>query len=492
MTGVPIHEWTLLDAAEKVRRKEISSRELTRALLDRIGRLNRKFNAYITVLEEGAMREAAARDEAQARGEAAGPLHGVPVGLKDIFCTRGILTTCGSGILRNFLPPYDAAVTERIRASGAVLLGKQNMDEFAMGSSTETSRFGPARNPWAADRIPGGSSGGTAAAVAAGLCFAGVGTDTGGSIRQPAAVCGAVGMKPTYGRVSRYGMVAFASSLDQAGPITRSVPDAAALLSVIAGHDRRDSTSVDRPVPDYPAAAKRDVKGLKVGLPKEYFEGEGLDSEVRKAVEKALAALISQGAEVLDVSLPHTAYALAAYYIIAPAEASSNLARYDGVRYGYRAKTDGGLIEMMSRTRAEGFGAEVKRRIMIGTYALSAGYYEAYYGKAQKVRTLIRRDFESAFAKADVLLTPTSPTPAFRLGEKTDDPLTMYLSDIFTIPCNLAGIPGISVPCGMSGGGLPIGAQLLAKHFDEESLIAAAAAVERAIPLPRVAPDPGA
>ena len=488
MADVPVHEWTLLQAAEKIRGKEISSSELTRTLLDRIGRLNPGINAYITVLQESAMREAAACDEAQVKGRPLGPLHGVPVGLKDIFCTRGIRTTCGSGILANFLPPYDAAVTERIRSSGAVLLGKQNMDEFAMGSSTETSRFGPVRNPWAFDRIPGGSSGGTAAAVAAGLCFAGVGTDTGGSIRQPAAVCGVVGMKPTYGRVSRYGMIAFASSLDQAGPVTRSVPDAAAVLSVIAGHDRRDSTSVDLPVPDYMAATEKGVKGLKVGLPMEYFEGEGLDPAVKEAVEKALAALTSQGAEAVEVSLPHTSLALSVYYIIAPAEASSNLARYDGVRYGYRARTDGGLIEMMSRTRAEGFGDEVKRRIMIGTYALSAGYYDAFYGKAQKVRTLIRDDFTKAFAAADVLLTPTAPTPAFRLGEKTGDPLTMYLSDIYTIPCNLAGIPGISVPCGFSAEGLPIGAQLLSKPFREETLFTAAGAIGRALPLRRVTP----
>ena len=483
-----MHEWTLLSAARKVREKEISSRELTRAILDRIDRHNPKLNAYVTVLPEKAMKDALACDEALQKGRTLGPLHGVPVGLKDIFCTRGIRTTCGSRILHNFIPPYDATVTGKVLSSGAVLLGKQNMDEFAMGSSTETSHFGPARNPWAFDRIPGGSSGGTAAAVAAGLCFAGVGTDTGGSIRQPASVCGVVGLKPTYGRVSRYGMIAFASSLDQGGPITRSVPDAAMILSVIAGHDRRDSTSVDLPVPDYLAATRESVKGLKVGLPREYFEGEGLDPGVRAAVEKALAVLTSQGAQALEISLPHTRYALSAYYIIAPAEASSNLARYDGVRYGHRARCEGGLIEMMSRTRAEGFGAEVKRRVMIGTYALSAGYYEAYYGKAQKVRTLIRRDFEEAFSKVDVILTPTSPTPAFRIGERTGDPLTMYLSDIFTIPCNLAGIPGISVPCGMSQEGLPIGAQLLGKHFREEDLFKAAAAIEREIPLPRVAP----
>jgi aspartyl-tRNA(Asn)/glutamyl-tRNA(Gln) amidotransferase subunit A len=488
MADVPLHEWTLCVAAKKVREKEISSRELTRALLERIERIDPGIRAYVTVLPEKAMKDALACDEALHKGGTLGPLHGVPVGLKDIFCTRGIRTTCGSRILHDFLPPYDAAVAGKVFSSGAVLLGKQNMDEFAMGSSTETSYFGPTRNPWAPDRIPGGSSGGTAAAVAAGLCFAGVGTDTGGSIRQPASVCGVVGLKPTYGRVSRYGMIAFASSLDQAGPITRSVADAAMLLSVIAGHDRRDSTSVDLPVPDYLAAVRESVNGLRVGLPREYFEGEGLDPGVRTAVGKALDVLTSQGARALAISLPHTRYALSAYYIIAPAEASSNLARYDGVRYGHRARCEGGLIEMMSRTRAEGFGAEVKRRVMIGTYALSAGYYEAYYGKAQKVRTLIRRDFEEAFSKVDVILTPTSPTPAFRIGEKTGDPLTMYLSDIYTIPCNLAGIPGISVPCGMSRDGLPIGAQILGKHFREEDILKAAAAIERGIPPPGVAP----
>ncbi|HEU5360117.1 MAG TPA: Asp-tRNA(Asn)/Glu-tRNA(Gln) amidotransferase subunit GatA [Candidatus Deferrimicrobiaceae bacterium] len=491
MPGIPPQEWTLLDAARAVREKEISSRELTRVLLARIERLNPAVNAYITILPEAAMRDAGVRDEELARGVVRGPLHGVPVGLKDIFCTKGIRTTCGSRILSDFDPPYDAAVTERIRDAGAVLLGKQNMDEFAMGSSTETSCFGATVNPWATDRIPGGSSGGSAAAVAAGLCYAGVGTDTGGSIRQPASLCGVVGMKPTYGRVSRYGMIAFASSLDQGGPIARSVPDAAAVLGVIAGHDRRDSTSVDVPVPDYLAATRRGVRGLKVGLPREYFAG-GLDAAVRAAVEKALSALLSLGAEAVEISLPHTEYALATYYIIAPAEASSNLARYDGVRYGHRAAGAKGLIEMMSRTRAEGFGDEVKRRIMIGTYALSAGYYEAYYGKAQKVRTLLRRDFAEAFDQVDVILTPTAPTPAFRIGEKLADPLTMYLSDIYTIPCNLSGIPGISVPCGLSPEGLPIGAQLLGRHFDEEAIFAAAAAIEREIPLPRVAPLEGA
>jgi aspartyl-tRNA(Asn)/glutamyl-tRNA(Gln) amidotransferase subunit A len=471
MANVPVHEWTLLEAARKVREKQISSRELTGALLARIEALDPKVRAYVTVLPEAAAAQAAACDEEQAKGSLRGPLHGVPIGLKDIFCTRGVRTTCGSRILRDFLPPYDACVTERVLAAGAVLLGKHNMDEFAMGSSTETSFFGPTRNPWDLSRIPGGSSGGTAAAVASAMCFSGV--------------------KPTYGRVSRYGMIAFASSLDQGGPIARTVADAAALLGVIAGHDRRDSTCVDIPVPDYLAAVERPVKGLRIGLPKEYYEGDGLSPEVRAAVENALKALTDQGAEVVDVSLPHTSFALSTYYLVAPAEASSNLARYDGVRYGYRAEGASGLIEMMSRTRAEGFGDEVKRRIMIGTYALSAGYYDAFYGKAQKVRTLIRDDFTRAFEAADVLLTPTAPTPAFRLGEKTGDPLTMYLSDIYTIPCNLAGIPGISVPCGFSSEGLPIGAQLLSEPFREETLFTAAGAVERALPLRRVAPLEG-
>ena len=491
MTNVPVHEWTLLEAARKVREKEISARELTSALLARIETLDPKVHAYITVLPEASTALASACDEDLAKGVVRGPLHGVPVGLKDIFCTRGARTTCGSRILHNFDPPYDACVTEKILGAGAVLLGKHNMDEFAMGSSTETSFFGPTRNPWDLSRIPGGSSGGTAAAVAAAMCFAGVGTDTGGSIRQPASLCGVVGVKPTYGRVSRYGMIAFASSLDQGGPITRTVADAAMLLGVIAGYDRRDSTCVDIPVPDYLSAADRPVKGLRVGLPKEYYEGGGLSPEVREAVEKALKALTDQGAVAVEVSLPHTSFALSTYYLIAPAEASSNLARYDGVRYGYRSESATGLIEMMSKTRAEGFGEEVKRRIMIGTYALSAGYYEAFYGKAQKVRTLIRRDFAKAFEAADVLLTPTAPTPAFRLGEKTGDPLTMYLSDIYTIPCNLAGIPGISVPCGFSAEGLPIGAQLLADSFREETLFAAAGAIERGIPVPRTAPLKG-
>ncbi|MCL1926339.1 MAG: Asp-tRNA(Asn)/Glu-tRNA(Gln) amidotransferase subunit GatA [Syntrophorhabdaceae bacterium] len=488
MSNTNIHEWTLLEAAQNIREGKVSSREVTKAILDRISELDPKINSYITVLPEDAMAAAAACDEEQAKGSPLGPLHGVPIGLKDLFCTRGIRTTCGSRALAQFVPPYDAAVAEKVRSSGAVLLGKHNMDEFAMGASTESSWFGPTRNPWKLSCIPGGSSGGTAAAVAASLCFAGVGTDTGGSIRQPASFCGVVGMKPTYGRVSRHGIVALAASLDQAGPLTRSVADAAALLEVIAGHDRRDSTSVNLPVPDYLSATKKPVTGMRIGLPKEYFEIEGLDSGVKAAMERVLKSLTEQGASVVEVSLPHTGYAPSVYCLIASAEASTNVARYDGVRYGFRAEGDQGFAEMMSKTRAELFGEEVKRRIMIGTYALSAEHYDALYVKAQKVRTLIRRDFEEAFQKADVLLTPTTPVTAFPPGEKTKDPLTMYLVEALTMPCNLAGIPGISVPCGFSEEGLPVGAQLLAGSFREETMFAAAGAIERAIPSPRVMP----
>jgi len=477
----------MLEAARNIREGKISSRELTKAILDRISVLDPKINSYITVLPEEAMAAAAACDEAQAKGELRGPLHGVPIGLKDLFCTRTVRTTCGSRTLADFTPPHDATVVEKVFASGAIFIGKHNMDEFAMGASTETSWFGPTRNPWDLSRVSGGSSGGTTAAVAASLCFAGVGSDSGGSIRQPAAFCGVVGMKPTYGRISRHGMIAFASSLDQAGPVTRSVADAAALLGIIAGYDKMDSTSVDLPVPDYLGAASMPVNGMRIGLPKEYFEVEGLDPDVKAAVERALKNLTDQGASVVEVSLPHTEYALSVYHLIAQAEASSNLARYDGIQYGYRTEGAHGFVEMMSRTRAEGFGEEVKRRIMIGTYALSAGYYDAFYGKAQKVRTLIRRDFEEVFQKVDALLTPTTPIPAFRLGEKTSDPLTMYLIDVLTMPCNLAGIPGISVPCGFSPEGLPIGVQLLVGHFREETMFAAAGAIERAISIPRVA-----
>lgn len=462
-------------------RGEVTSEEITRAYLDRIEALNPKLNAYITVTPELALEMARAAD-ARIRAGEAGPLTGIPVGLKDLLVTKGVRTTCASRILENFVPPYDGTAVARLREAGAVFLGKLNLDEFAMGSSNETSAFGPVRNPWDPERVPGGSSGGSAAAVAAGLAAATLGSDTGGSIRQPAALCGVVGLKPTYGRVSRYGLVAFASSLDQIGPLTWDVADAAWLFQAIAGHDPLDSTSIDRPVPDL-ATLEPDVKGLRVGVPREYFI-EGLDPEVEAAVRRAIGVLEAQGAEVREVSLPHTEYAVATYYLIAPAEASSNLARYDGVKYGLRVPGED-LIDTYRKTRAAGFGAEVKRRIMLGTYALSAGYYDAYYLKAQRVRARIAEDFRRAFAEVDVIACPTTPTPAFRLGEKVDDPLQMYLNDIFTIPANLAGIPGISVPCGLTGAGLPVGFQLLAGAFEEETLLRAAYAYEQAAGLDR-------
>jgi aspartyl-tRNA(Asn)/glutamyl-tRNA(Gln) amidotransferase subunit A len=460
--------------------------EVTAQLLERIQERDRELNTYLTVDEPGALaqaREAAARLD---RGEA-GPLTGIPLALKDVLVTRNLRTTCASRILENFIPPYDATVCGRLRQAGAVFLGKTNMDEFAMGSSTENSAFGPTHNPWHRDYIPGGSSGGSAAAVAADLCIASLGSDTGGSIRQPASHCGVVGLKPTYGRVSRYGLVAYASSLDQIGPLTKEVRDAALLLQAIAGHDSRDSTSVPYPVPDYQEALGQEIRGLKVGVPKEYF-GHGLDPEVEAAVQGALKTYASLGAELREVSLPHTEYAVAAYYVVAVAEASSNLARYDGVKYGLRAEGRN-LLEMYAHTRTQGFGAEVRRRIMLGTYALSAGYYEAYYRKALQVRALIRRDFEAAFEQCDLLAAPVSPTPAFRLGEKVADPLTMYLSDIFTISANLSGIPGISVPCGFSSLGLPIGLQLLGPPFGEAVLLKAAYALEQATDFHRRKPD---
>lgn len=452
--------------------------ELTRSYLERIDELDGRLGAYVTVTAGEALEAAARADERIREGRDVTALTGVPISVKDIFCTEGVETTCSSRILKGFRPPYDATVVKRLKDAGAVILGKNNMDEFAMGSSTETSAFGLTRNPWDLERVPGGSSGGSAAAVAASLCAASVGTDTGGSIRQPAACCGVVGLKPTYGRVSRYGMVAFASSLDQAGPLTADVTDAAIMLSVLAGHDPLDSTSMDAPVPDYTAALDRGVKGLRLGMPREYFV-EGLDAEVDAAVRRAVGALEKEGAEVVEVSLPHTEYAVAVYYLVATAEASSNLARYDGVKYGLRVDDGGGLRRMYCRTRDRGFGAEVKRRIMLGTYALSAGYYDAYYKKAAQVRTLIRRDFEEAFARCDVVVTPTAPGPAFGIGERTEDPLTMYLSDIFTISCNLAGLPGLSMPCGLTGGGLPIGLQIIGRPLDEETVLAAARAYEK-------------
>jgi aspartyl-tRNA(Asn)/glutamyl-tRNA(Gln) amidotransferase subunit A len=459
-------------------KKEVTSREATEALYRRIKEVDEKLGAYLLLTEEEAYHQADQVDRNIAKGEEIGDLSGIPMGLKDILCTKGIRTTCGSKILENYVPFYDGTVVKKLRERDAVFLGKLNMDEFAMGSSTENSGFQITRNPWNVDCIPGGSSGGSAAAVAADECIAALGTDTGGSIRQPASCCGVVGMKPTYGRVSRYGLVAFASSLDQIGPITKDVKDCAIVMNAISGYDPYDSTSVNTEVPDYKQSLVKDVKGIRIGIPKEYFI-EGIDPDVEKAVTQAIDLFGKWGAEVKRVSLPHTEYAVAIYYIIATAEASSNLARYDGVKYGLRSKRYRDLMEMYAQTRAKGFGQEVKRRIILGTYVLSAGYYEAYYRKASQVRTLMRKDFEDAFRQVDVILAPTAPTPAFRVGEKTEDPLQMYLSDIFTIPVNIAGIPGISIPCGFSRENLPIGLQMMGKHFDEGMLLRVAYAFEQ-------------
>jgi len=473
-----IHDLTLSELRIRLDRRELSAVEITRAYLERIAETDPQINAFITTCAESALSEAEAADQALAAGRAA-PLTGLPIAAKDIFNTAGIRTTCGSRILGNYIAPYDATAIARIKAQQGVILGKLNMDEFAMGSSNENSAFGPVRNPWHRDCVPGGSSGGSAASIAASMAAAALGTDTGGSIRQPASHCSVVGLKPTYGRVSRYGVVAYASSLDQVGPVTRDVRDCALLLQAIAGYDPADSTSVDTPVPDYTAALEDDIRGMKLGLPKEYFV-DGLDDDVKRAVAEAVATCRSLGAEIVEVSLPHTAYAVACYYLIATAEASSNLARYDGVRYGLRAEHAENLIDMYMQSRAAGFGAEVKRRIMLGTYALSSGYYDAYYLKAQKVRTLIRQDFLAAFEQVDALLTPVAPTPAFALGEKVNDPLQMYLSDIYTIPVNLAGTCAMSLPCGFSARGLPIGLQLIGKPFDEATLLRTAHAFEQA------------
>ena len=453
---------------DDLRAKRISSVELTQALLKRIERC-KDLNAFISVDADGAMRAATAADGVRAKGGDA-PLLGVPVAQKDIFCTRGVRTTCGSKMLADFVPPYDATVVERFQAAGAVMLGKTNMDEFAMGSSNETSFFGPVKNPWDTRAVPGGSSGGSAAAVAARLAPAATGTDTGGSIRQPAALTGITGIKPSYGRVSRFGMIAFASSLDQAGPMAQSAEDCALLLQAMAGFDPRDSTSVERDVPDYAATLNDSLQGLRIGLPKEYF-GAGLSADVARAVEAAIADYKKLGATTVEVELPNSNLAVPCYYVLAPAEASSNLARYDGVRYGFRAPEYTDLIDMYKKTRAQGFGAEVKRRIMIGTYALSAGYYDAYYLKAQKLRRLIADDFERAFARCDVILGPTTPTTAFDFGAKKDDPVAMYLSDIYTISVNLAGLPGMSLPCGFGADGRPVGLQLIGRYFDEAKLL---------------------
>jgi len=467
---------TIAQAQTRLRKREMSSRELTRACLDRIAAVEPKLNAFITVTETEALAQADAADQRLASNDAA-PLCGIPLGIKDIYATKGVKTTCASKILENFVPPFDATVIAKLRAEGAVFVGKANMDEFAMGSSTENSAFGPTRNPHDLGRVAGGSSGGSAAAVAAYECLASLGTDTGGSIREPASFCGVVGIKPTYSRVSRYGVIAYASSLDQVGPFARTVRDAAIMLRSLAGVDPSDSTCSARPVPDYERALTGDVAGLRIGVPKEFFV-EGMQPEVEKSVREALTNLQKAGARTVDISLPHTPYAVAAYYLIATAEASANLARYDGIRFGLRVPAENN-IELYEKSRAQGFGAEVKRRILLGTFALSAGYYDAYYLKGQKVRTLIRRDFERAFAACDVVMAPVAPTTAFKLGEKTDDPLTMYLSDIFTISVNLAGLPGMSIPCGYDNVGLPIGLQIIGAPFSEETMFRVGDAYEK-------------
>jgi aspartyl-tRNA(Asn)/glutamyl-tRNA(Gln) amidotransferase subunit A len=469
---------TVHEASDKLRKREITSVELTSAVLQRIIATDGRIHAYLTLDHDTAL-DQARRADARLRAEDGGSqLLGIPIALKDNFLTRGLRTTAASRMLDQFIPPYDATTVARLRAAGAVIVGKTNLDEFAMGSSVENSAFFPTRNPWNLERIPGGSSGGSAAAVAADQCIAALGTDTGGSIRQPAACCGIVGLKPTYGRVSRYGIIAFASSMDQVGPMSKDVRDSALLLQVLAGHDPADSTSATRPVPNYTAALPGGIKGLRVGVPKEYFVS-GMQLDVEKAVRGAIHELQMQGAVIEEISLPHTEYAVAVYYIIATAEASSNLARYDGMRYGYRADAKD-LTGTYMITRDEGFGAEVKRRIMLGTYALSAGYYDAYYLKAQCVRALIKQDFDEAFKRCDVIITPTAPTTAFSIGEKTRDPLEMYLSDIYTISLNLAGLPAISLPCGFDSEGMPIGMQIIGKHFDEATILRAAHHYEQA------------
>jgi aspartyl-tRNA(Asn)/glutamyl-tRNA(Gln) amidotransferase subunit A len=477
-----VTEWLSVgETAHKIATGEVTAARIVERVLERIRDVDRELKAYLHVDADGARAQAKAIDELRATGQPLPPLAGVPISLKDMIVTAGVPTTAGSKMLQDWVPPYDALVVERLRAAGAILVGKVNCDEFGMGSSTERSAFQRTKNPWDVTRVPGGSSGGSAAAVAAGLCAASLGTDTGGSIRQPASFCGVVGIKPTYGRVSRWGVVAFASSLDQVGPFGRTVHDAALVLQAIAGFDPRDSTSLDVPVPPYAHALGSDIAGLRVGIPAEYF-GDGLDADVRAALQGTVAALRDRGAEIIDITLPHTHLALPAYYVVAPAEASSNLSRYDGIRYGKVAQGARDLLDLYMKTRGQLFGPEVKRRIMLGTYALRSGYYDAYYKKAQQVRALIKRDFDAAFHHVDVILTPTAPTPAFRLGAKSD-PFDMYLADVFTLSCNLAGLPGISVPCGLSSDGLPIGAQLLGKPLDEATLLRVAYMVEQLVGL---------
>jgi len=473
-----LHQLNIDAARSAVQERKVTAFSLAESYYARIENEDTQIGAYLTLCKERAVTQADRIDRMAAEGKPLPPLAGVPVAVKDVMSTCGVRTTAGSKILSNYIPPYDCTAVARMEAAGAVVLGKTNCDEFAMGSSNENSGFHPVHNPRDPSRVPGGSSGGSAAAVAADMAVAALGSDTGGSIRQPASFCGVVGLMPTYGRVSRYGLIAFASSLDHIGPLTKTVKDAAIVLHTIAGRDPMDATSADLPVPDYPAELDRPLRGMKLGVAKEYF-GDGLDDEVRQAVESAIDKFRSLSCEIVPVSLPHTPYAIPAYYIIATAEASANLARYDGVRYGHRAAGVKSLSEMYRWTRDEGFGAEVKRRIMLGTYALSAGYYDAYYLKAQKVRTLLTRDFEEAFRRVDAIVTPTSPTAAFRLGEKSNDPLAMYLADIYTVTADLAGIPGISIPCGETNKKLPIGLQILGKHFDEATILRAAYAYEQ-------------
>lgn len=470
LTGHELHD--------KLKAREITAVELTESVYERIEEVEPQVKGYLTLTKEIALEQANAADVGFKNGDEMSPLAGIPIAIKDVICTKGVRTTCASKILSNFVPPYDATVMTKLHQQGAVMIGKTNMDEFAMGSSTENSAFQITHNPWGLDTIPGGSSGGSAAVVAADTAICSLGSDTGGSIRQPAALCGVVGMKPTYGRISRYGLIAFASSLDQIGPFTKDVTDCALVLNALCGKDEMDSTSVDVPVPDFTQSLINDIQGMKIGVPDEYF-AEGLDTEVADKVHDAIAKLESLGASIEEISLPYTDYAIATYYIIAPAEASANLARYDGVRYGYRTEEPEDLINMYKMTRSEGFGEEVKRRIMLGTFALSAGYQDAYYRKAQKARTLIKSDFDAAFEKVDVIATPTSPTPAFKIGERTADPLQMYLCDVMTTPASHAGLPGISVPCGLVNSGLPVGLQLLAAPFNEEALFRVAYTYEQ-------------
>ncbi|MBF0223925.1 MAG: Asp-tRNA(Asn)/Glu-tRNA(Gln) amidotransferase subunit GatA [Desulfobacterales bacterium] len=466
-----LYDLTIHEAHKLLLDKKISSKEITKAVIDRIKKVEGKIDAYLTISEEEAFSQAEIADKRISEGNNITTITGIPLSIKDVLCTKNIRTTCASKILENFIPPYDATVIQKLKQAGAVIVGKVNMDEFAMGSSTENSAFKITKNPWNLKKIPGGSSGGSAASVAADMCIASLGSDTGGSIRQPASHCGVVGMKPTYGRVSRFGLVAFASSLDQVGPLTKDVTDCALLMNYISGYDNRDSTSVPKDVPDYSLSLTEGLSGLTIGIPKEYCATEGISSDVMEAFNTSVETIKKLGAKCIDISLPHTKYGVATYYVIAPSEASSNLARYDGVKYGYRDKEQTDIIEMFKSTRSKGFGSEVQRRIIIGTYALSSGYYDAYYGKASQVRTLIIEDFKKAFQSCDAIISPVSPTPAFDIGSVSDDPLTMYLSDIFTISANLAGIPGISIPCGFSKDSLPIGLQIMGTHFNEEMIL---------------------